>query len=154
MYHIDSLHLRRVEEIITEFGYPGKTMVGTPENESAWYVLQHNPEIMRDYMNVLDSLGNVNEIPKRMVALSKDRLLMMGEKEQIYGSQATARPLPVGADPSEYEYYIWPIKDYKNVNKRRKEMGFETTIEEYAQKLGFQYEVVTMQEALNRREMK
>ena len=39
--------------------------------------------------------------------------------------------------------YVLPIKDAKNVNKRRKKAGFDSTVEENAQRLGVVYKVYT-----------
>ena len=44
---------------------------------------------------------------------------------------------------------IWPIADPEGVNERRKEAGFETTIEAYAKNLfgeDFEYKILTMED--------
>ena len=35
-------NIKRVQEIIAKYGYPGKALVGTPENRAAWIVIQHS----------------------------------------------------------------------------------------------------------------
>ena len=40
---------------------------------------------------------------------------------------------------SKFQWIVWPIKDVKNVNKRRKQAGFENTVEENAKRLGAEY---------------
>ena len=42
---IDSSNLARAEAIIKQRGYPGKTLVGTPTNESVFYIIQHSNRI-------------------------------------------------------------------------------------------------------------
>jgi len=32
------------------------------------------------------------------------------------------------------KYILYPVKDFKNVNKRRREMGFKETVEEYVKR--------------------
>lgn len=58
---------------------------------------------------------------------------MFQGKKQIYGTQAASWVRPEGGQ------VIWPIEDVENVNKRRKEVGFTTTIEENAKRLGAEY---------------
>jgi hypothetical protein len=43
--------------------------------------------------------------------------------------------------------FVWPIKDPKNVNRRRKEAGFTDTVENYARRFGIEYKVMTLAEA-------
>ena len=129
-----------------DYGYPGKTLVGEPTNQAAWYVIQHSNKIP-EYLDLMKEAGMKDEIPFRMVAMMEDRYLMSQEKEQIYGTQGTT----YGSSPS----FIWPIKDAKNVNKRRKEAGFSMDIEEYANRLfggDFTYEALSLEEALKRKE--
>jgi hypothetical protein len=67
-------------------------------------------------------------------AKMRDRLLMFQGKKQIYGTQAANWVRP------EDGTVIWPIEDAENVNKRRKEAGFKTTVEEYAKRLRAEYD--------------
>ena len=57
-----------------------------------------------------------------------DRALMSRNKKQIYGTQIIKK-----SDDKKYpnQFYLYPVKDFKNVNKRRKEMGFKETVEEW-----------------------
>jgi hypothetical protein len=41
---------------------------------------------------------------------------------------------------------IYPIENPEKVNRRRKKMGFETTVEANAQLLGITYRVIGMEE--------
>lgn len=49
----DSLNLIKVEEIIKQYGYPGKSLVGEPTNIAAWYVIQHSSKI-GDYLLMIE----------------------------------------------------------------------------------------------------
>ena len=55
-------------------------------------------------------------------------------KKQIYGTQAVNFLRP------EAGSVIWPIEDVENVNERRKEVGFTTTIEESAKQIGAEFD--------------
>ena len=45
MLQTDSTDMQRVRAIIRRYGYPGKTLVGTPTNEATFYVIQHSNRI-------------------------------------------------------------------------------------------------------------
>ena len=139
---LDSSNLTYIERIFTEHGYPGKSLVGVPTNQAAWYVIQHSDKIPT-YLDMMKEAGKKDELPFRMVAMMEDRYLMSQEQEQIYGTQGTT----YGNSPS----FIWPIKDAATVNERRKEAGFSMDIEEYATRLfgdDFTYKALTLEEAM------
>lgn len=143
---IDTMSLKMVKRIIAQNGYPGKTLVGEPTNTAAWYVIQHNPEQIPEYLSLMQEAGKEGELPFRLVAMMEDRYLMNEGKPQKYGTQG----MTYGDSPS----FIWPIENPENVNERRLEAGFDQTIEEYASDLfsgDFKYEVISLEEAERRR---
>lgn len=143
---LDSINVKMVEHIFKEHGYPGKSLVGEPTNQAAWYVIQHSTKIPT-YLDMMKKAGKKGEIPFRMVAMMEDRYLMGEEKEQIYGTQGTT----YGNSPS----FIWPIKDPEKVNERRREAGFSMDIEEYASRLfgsDFIYKALSLEQALKIKE--
>lgn len=137
---IDSLNLLRVEAIFKQYGYPGKTLVGVPTNESAWYVIQHSAAIKK-YFQLITNAGKLKELPFPLVAMMQDRLLNQLDKPQIYGSQVNC--YPPKKQPDHTECFVWPISKPKGVNKRRKKAGFTDTIEEYAKQMGVDYRVLS-----------
>lgn len=139
----DSINLIRVTEIINKYGYPGKSLVGEEESTAVWYVIQHAPvEIIKKYLPIIKEAAHNNELPARLVGMMEDRMLMYQGKEQIYGTQGSRITLKSG----DYLWIIWPIKDPENVNKRRKEIGFNDTIEENAERMGIDYKPFTLEE--------
>lgn len=142
----DSINLIRIEEIITKYGYPGKTLVGEPTNEAAWYVIQHSKKIA-NYFPMIEEAGASNEIPFTKVAMMHDRLLMQQRKEQLYGTQGAGNyRLNSVTGKKEFWNYIWPILNPNGVNEMRKEAGFTTTVEENAKRMGIDYKVYTIEE--------
>ncbi len=137
----DAKNEKRIEEIIEKYGYPGKKLVGTPENETAWLIIQHSsPKMIEKYLPLIREANRNGDVDMQALALMEDRNLMYQGKEQIYGSQASS---------INGESIIWPIKDPKNVNQLRKEAGFVQTIEEYSKMLfgeKFQYKAYTLDE--------
>jgi hypothetical protein len=138
---IDSSNLVFIEAVIKKHGYPGKSLVGTPTNEAAWYVLQHSDKIAQ-YISVIREAGRKKELDMQKVAMMEDRYLMGQEKEQLYGTQLVYRQVING----EPQWFVWPIKDPEKVNERRKKAGFKDTVEENAQRLGATYKVVKLSE--------
>ncbi|MET3500828.1 hypothetical protein ABIC45_002440 [Mucilaginibacter rubeus] len=138
----DSTNLIFIENVFNKYGYPGKTLVGEPTNEAAWSVVQHSSKIDK-YLPAIKTAAENKELPFRLYAMMLDRQLMYEGKEQIYGSQATSKPLRNG---QKIGYYVWPIKDAASVNERRKQAGFDQTVEQNAKRLGFDYKVVKIED--------
>lgn len=145
----DRENLVKIEKIIKKYGYPGKTLVGEPENKTAWLVIQHSPKI-NQYLPMIKKAAETQELPFMLYAMMLDRQLMQENKEQIYGTQG-ASFFHTKNGKQETVSLIWPIKDFDNVNKLRKEAGFSETIEDYAKGLfgnEFILKKYTLEEAL------
>jgi hypothetical protein len=143
MQEIDTSNIRKVEILLKKYGYAGKSIVGEPTNEVMWYVIQHSNKINK-YYPIIAKAGRNKEIPKTLVVKMYDRILVGQKKEQIYGTQGKfilLRNKKTGID--DFFKYIEPIKDPDKVNKRRKKIGFLTTVEENAKDLGIIYKKYT-----------
>jgi len=147
LQHSDSTNLQRIRVILQQYGYPGKTLVGEPTNETVWLVIQHSPEIDR-YLPLIKKAAEKGELPYFLYAQMLDRQLMRDGKEQLYGTQGFGySPVNPGTGRREPQPpFIWPIKDPAHVNERRRKVGFDTTVEESARRLGIPYRVVTLEE--------
>src|SRR5690606_12791176 len=122
---LDSVNMVFVEKYFREKGYPGKSIVGEESNLVAWNVLQHNPDKIPLYLPLVKKAAEEGEKPKTSAAMMEDRYLMMEGKPQIYGTQAMSSDDARGS-------FIWPIENPETVNERRKNAGFEDTVEEHA----------------------
>lgn len=142
----DSINIKKIDKIIAKYGYPGKSLVGEPENTSAWYVIQHSNKI-ENYFPLIKKAGKKNELPKTLVAMMEDRLLVQQDKEQIYGTQGSGFNTKNG-----WTMVIHPIKNPEKVNKLRRKMGFTQTVEENAKRLGIDYKVISLEEYLKMKE--
>lgn len=139
---IDSLNLAFIEAVIAKYGYPGKSMVGEPANETAWYVIQHSDKIST-YFKEIQKAGKKKELSSVLVAMMEDRLLVEQNRKQKYGSQIARRKMKGG---SEEVVFVWPIKQASTVNKRRQKIGFKTTVEENAKRFHIEYEKIKLNE--------
>lgn len=140
---IDSSNVVFAEDIIKRYGYPGKTIVGSPANESIWNIIQHSSKI-DSYMPIIKKAAQQKELPYYLYGMMLDRQLMYAGKEQIYGSQGTFRQLKTG----KKESIIWPVKDPETVNQRRKQAGFTQTVEDNALRFNIKYRVIKLDEIL------
>ena len=96
-----------------------------------------------------DWTGKKNELPKTLVAMMEDRLLVQEGKEQIYGTQGSGFNTKNG-----WTMIIHPIKNPEKVNKLRKKVGFTETVEENAKRLGIDYKVLTLEDVKKLKENK
>ncbi|OGX87445.1 hypothetical protein BEN47_10400 [Hymenobacter lapidarius] len=147
MLRTDSTNQVRMRAILKQYGYPGKSVVGTPTNEAAWSIIQHSQNI-KAYLPLIKTAARRGELPFYLYGQMLDRQLMRDGKEQLYGTQAMgyssinpATGLREGQPP-----FIWPIKDAAQVNELRKKVGFPDTVEQVAASLGIRYRVVTLEE--------
>lgn len=129
----DDENLGKIEEILAKYGYPGKSLVGEPENKTAWIVIQHSAKI-KQYLPIIKEAAEKKEIPFTLYAMMLDRQLMQEGKEQIYGTQGTSFNI-MKSGVTETISLIWPIKNFNEVNKLRKKVGFSETIDSYAKDL-------------------
>lgn len=123
---------KRTKEIYSTYGFPGISMVGKHASAGAFYLLQHSPYIQKYYPLIKKAYRN-NDIDPICYAMVTDRLLMQNNKRQLYGTQCVK-----STTTEKYfqdNYILWPVEDFKNVNERRKAMGFPETVEEYAKRL-------------------
>lgn len=137
----DSINLTKIDKIIQKYGYPGKSLVGEKTNEAAWFVIQHSNSIKK-YFPLIRKAGKNNEIPMTLVAMMKDRMLMEDGKEQEYGTQIYGEH----SSNEKYFEYVWPIRNPKKVNKRRKSVGFKESIEEYVKYFDLEYKILTLED--------
>jgi hypothetical protein len=131
MHLTDSLNLIEVESIISQYGWLGKSMIGSKANVALFLVIQHsNLETQKKYYPLLEKSVLAGESRPSDQALMLDRILMWSGKKQIYGTQL------VPDDNGGLKFY--PIENELEVNQRRKQIGL-STIEEYAKIFNLEY---------------
>lgn len=136
MQRTDVSDLGRVQAILKQCGYPGKSLVGAPTNLAAWSVIQHAPAVIPQYLPMMKQAAEKGELPFPRYATMLDRQLMNDGKEQLYGTQVRGYN---GQPP-----FVWPVQNPAQVNQRRQQAGFTNTVEENAALLGTSYRVLTL----------
>ena len=146
MNQTDSSNMLRVDQILKQYGYPGKSLVGTPTNEVAFYVIQHSPYIDK-YLGVIKKAATKNQLSFILYAMMLDRSLMYKGKEQIYGTRGKGFQFNnPQTRQTEFKIIIWPVKDPGAVNIRRKKAGFKDTVEVSAKSMGIEYKVYSLED--------
>lgn len=128
---LDSVNLIKVTEIINKNGWPGEEIIGWYGSSALWVVFQHSTlENQEKYLPLMKEAVKKGKARSAQLALLEDRILVRNGKEQIYGTQAGTDSLGI--------YKIWPIKDERNVNKRRFSVGLGP-LQWYAKQIGLRY---------------
>lgn len=115
-YLVDSVNLNRMMDIFQEHGYPGKDLVGPFLAYTGYLVLQHadlRPDIQEQFYPLLKTAVENHQVPKNTIAYLNDRIKVNRRECQDFGTQ-------MGYD-EEAGYFMQPVTDLKNLNKRRAE---------------------------------
>ena len=128
----DNRLLKRLEEIIKQYGWPTRSLVGAEASLAAFLIIQHaDYEYQKKYFPLIHEAMKKGEIAPGHVALLEDRILMREEKKQIYGSQLHQNDVTKSLE-------LWPIEDEENVDARRTSVGLEP-LAEYVKRFGLEY---------------
>ena len=118
MQEVHNRNAERLEQIIKQYGWPGKSLVDEYAAHAAWIILHHaiaKPALQRKLLPTLKDLAQKGEIDKAEAAMLEDRILYLEGKAQIYGTQfdwdenGQMSPLP--------------IENADKVDERRKQIG-------------------------------
>ena len=128
---MDSVNLIKVNDIINNDGWPGEDIIGWYGSSTLWVVIQHSTlENQEKYLPLLRDAVKKGKARPAQLALLEDRILKNQGQEQIYGTQITSDSLGIKK--------FWPIKNERNVNKRRFQVGLGP-IQWYAKQMGLRY---------------
>ncbi|KAA3439252.1 DUF6624 domain-containing protein [Rufibacter hautae] len=134
MQGVDSVNQLAVVKMLQQYGWLPQSKIGGKAADGLFLVVQHAPApVIRKYLPSLKLMAQKGEASATDAAMMEDRLLMFEGEKQIYGTQATSMGREDGS------MFIWPIKDSKHVNERRKAVGFRVTVEEYAKLMNAAY---------------
>jgi hypothetical protein len=113
----DSIDLQKVKKILDTKGWVGKDKVGDQANSTLFLVIQHaDLKTQQKYLPMMREAVKNGNASKSALALLEDRVALREGRKQIYGSQ-------IGRNAKTNLYYVLPLEDPDNVDKRRKEMG-------------------------------
>jgi hypothetical protein len=120
----DSVNLIKVKSILDKYGWLGPNVVGLQGNSTLFLVIQHaDLSTQKNYLPMLRSAVKKGNAQGSSLALLEDRVAIMQGRPQVYGTQ-------IGQDPETKKYFVMPLRDPDNVDKRRAEVDLES-MEEY-----------------------
>jgi hypothetical protein len=119
-----------MDSIIELYGFPTIQMVGNFAAFQSYDILHHSISLKKYYPEVKKAYLKKGVDPE-LYAMMTDRYLLLKGKKQIYGTQFRS-----GGTKYNKRYpgscILSPVKNIKELNKRRLEMGM-STIEEYVE---------------------
>jgi len=115
----DSLNISDINRLIEKYGNPNVANIGKKRLGNFITILMHTEtESQLRYYPYIKQLFVQNLIDNERYAYLTDRILVKKGKKQMYGTQ-------LRFDNKQNKYIVFPIKDIKNIDKRRKKMGME-----------------------------
>lgn len=91
---VDAENLPWLRKVITETGWPGRSIVGEDGANAAWLLAQHadgDPAFQRQCLDLLTVAAGQGEATKAQLAFLTDRVLLAEGKPQEFGTQAIGR---------------------------------------------------------------
>lgn len=119
----DSINLIKVKAILDKNGWLGTDVIGEQGSTTLFLVIQHaDQESQEKYLPLMREAVKNGKAKGNYLALLEDRVALRQGKRQIYGSQ-------IGQDTETRAYYILPLEEPDNVDKRRAEVGLNPLAE-------------------------
>mgnify|MGYP001627282963 CR=1 FL=1 len=113
----DSINLTKIKAILDRYGWLGADVVGWQGSMTLFLVIQHADLATQEkYLPMMRAAVKDGKALGSNLALLEDRVAIRQGKRQLYGSQ-------IGRDPETQEYFISPLEDPENVDKRRAGVG-------------------------------
>ena len=115
---IDRRNGLRLDEIIAQHGWPGRSLVGGPASQAAYLVLAHADSIRQHrYLPLLKAAAAKGEAVPADAATLEDQVLVREGRKQIYGTRVHFGPETNG------RWELYPIEDEEHVDERRAAVG-------------------------------
>lgn len=116
----DSINILAVEDIINEYGWLGPYKIGYKNNQYMFLVIQHaNLATQKKYLPILEQAVEDKQALPKDLAYLQDRINRKEGLPQIYGTQ-------VYIDKEVNKYFLYPVNDITNIDKRRAFVGLES----------------------------
>lgn len=114
----DSINLIKVKAILDKYGWLGPDVVGNQGSSTLFLVIQHaNLKTQEAYLPMMRDAVKKGKAAGSNLALLEDRIEIGNGRKQIYGSQIEM--------DKDNKYYVSPLLDPDNVDKRRAAVGLE-----------------------------
>jgi hypothetical protein len=145
--YADSINTIKVRSIIDNYGWLGSDIVGEQGNSTLFLVIQHSDFTTQEkYLPKMRIAVKSGKASGSSLALLEDRVALKQGNKQIYGSQ-------VGRNSETKQYFVLPIEDPDNVDKRRLEIGLPI-MSEYLNYWKIKWDLNTYKQELLEQELK
>jgi len=119
----DAANLIKVRAILDKYGWLGSKVIGQQGNSTLFLIIQHaDQQTQETYLPMMRDAVKKGNAAGSALALLEDRVALGQQKRQIYGSQ-------IGRNSQTKQYYVLPLEDPDNVDKRRADVGLEPLAE-------------------------
>ncbi|RWU05436.1 DUF6624 domain-containing protein [Pedobacter chitinilyticus] len=113
----DEINLKKINAILTKYGWLGPQEVGMNGSQSIFLVIQHaDLDTQKKYLSLVQQAEKEGKTLSSNLAILEDRIAMREGRKQYYGSQGFK-------DKVTGISYIYPIVDIDQLDQRRKQMG-------------------------------
>lgn len=130
----DAECLKRVKGILAEHSWLGLEQVGKEASVTSFFVIQHTDiATQQEYLPMIRQAVKDKKLQANLLPLLEDRVAIQTGHKQVYGTQ-------IGSSSKMIGYYVSPLEDPDNVDKRRAEVGLEP-LAEYVKRWGIIWEV-------------
>ncbi|MBB5623580.1 hypothetical protein HDE69_004666 [Pedobacter cryoconitis] len=130
----DSMNIKKIKYILDKYGWLSKDVVGERGSDALFLVIQHSDLATQlKYLPLLRTAVKQGKALSSRLALLEDRVSLRQGKKQIYGSQ-------IMRNNKTGKYYIQPLVDPENVDKRRTKVGL-SPIKEYVSQWGIKWSI-------------
>jgi hypothetical protein len=120
---IDGQNLVRMKEIVRQFGWPGRSLVGKDGAQAAWLMVQHADSDVAFQKQclalIVAAVENGEALPEHEAYLT-DRVRVAEKQRQVYGTQF--REVNGRQEP-------FPIENEAEVDQRRQKIGLPSMAE-------------------------
>ena len=123
MAAIDAKNSARMKAIVTQYGWPSRSLVGDDGSHAAWLLVQHaDGAFMAECLPLMERAVAVGEAFAKDYVYLLDRVLMQQGKAQVYGTQFTFA--------ADGRLVLHPIEDAEHVDERRRSVGLPSMAEQ------------------------
>jgi hypothetical protein len=128
MADVHNRNARSLESIITEHGWPGRTLVGEDGAHAAWRIVQHAiglPEFQRRCLPILRTAAEASDIDPAFPAFLEDRICFFERRPQRFGTQFDW--------DEQGQMSPWTLADPEHVDELRRSVGLGPLAERIAE---------------------
>jgi hypothetical protein len=120
--HVDVLNQRLLKEIISKYGFPTKSMVGSDGMDAIFHIIQHAGNVadwQAAQLPLLENAVKLGDMEMQNYVYLYDRIKFHANLPQRWGTQCSA------VKKKENLVVLHPVEDSENLDKRRREAGLE-----------------------------